>query len=193
MASSRAATKAVIQDDLEVQKRDLERQMEESRGSIAETVTEIKDAVAGEYESIKQGISDTFDWREQFRKHPIAWMVGGLSVGYVLGNSLAAAYSDTKGDNQLLSYMGALGDKFTGELSKQGMNILGPAVTGTVLIPLLNGQLKKAFGIDLSNLPQQLLGLDPGKGKHGKAKSKKKSRKKERKNGSKSKQAKKQK
>lgn len=192
MASAHVPAGAnVIPDEPEDQKRELERKVEESPESIADTVTEIKDAVAGEYQSIKQGISDTFDWREQFRNHPVAWMIGALSVGYVLGNSLSIAYSGTKSDDQLLSYLAALGDKFTTELSKQGMSILAPALTGTVLVPILTGQLKEAFGIDLSDLPQQLLGeINFDKGKNGKSKSNKKSRKKELRNGKKSKRSK---
>ena len=164
---------------VEDQKHQLEQQMEESRESIAHTVGNIRDAVAGEYESIKQGISDTLDWREQFRKHPLAWMIGAVSVGYVLGNSVAAAYRGTKGDDELLSYLAALGERFTGELSKRGMSILAPALTGTVLVPILTSQLEKTLGIDLSDLPRQLMGeFDIGKRKNGKAKGKKKGRKK---------------
>ncbi|MEK6280824.1 MAG: hypothetical protein AABN95_10765 [Acidobacteriota bacterium] len=192
MATAKAGIQTVaIEDDAESRKQELEQQMEESRESISQTVTDIKDAVAGEYQSIKQGISDTFDWREHFRKHPVAWMLGALSVGYVVGSSLSDAYRGAKGDNELLSYLGALGDKFTSELSKQGMSILAPALTGTVLVPILTGQLKEAFGIDLSDFSRQLL-ADPGngKGKKGKSKAGKKARKKT-KSGSKSNRAKK--
>ena len=169
----------VVVEGAEDQKRQLEQQVEQSRESIAHTVADIKDAVADEYESIKQGISDSLDWREQFRKHPLAWMIGALSVGYVLGNSVAAAYRGTKADDELLAYLGALGDRFTGELSKRGMSILTPALTGTVLVPILTSQLEKTLGIDLSDLPQQMMGeLDIGKRKNGKAKGKKKGRKK---------------
>ena len=167
-------------EQVEDQKQQLERQMEQSRESIAHTVADIKDAVADEYLSIKQGISDTFDWREQFRKHPVAWMIGALSVGYVLGNSVSAAYRGTKSDDELLSYLVALGERFTGELSKRGMNLLVPALTGTVLVPILTSQLEQTFGIDLSDLPRQLMSeFDTAKGKQRKAKGKKKGRKKD--------------
>ena len=182
---ARAATsKKVVIEDVEDQKQELEQQMGESRESIANTVADLKDAVVDEYQSIKQGISDTLDWREQFRKHPVAWMVGALSVGYVLGNSLGTAYKGTKGEGQLLAYLGALGDKFTDELSRRGMNILTPALTGTILVPILNSQLQKAFGVDLTDLPQQLFAeVDTSKTKKLKAKSKKKSRKNQKSNG----------
>ncbi|MGI8734500.1 MAG: hypothetical protein ACR2LM_14500 [Pyrinomonadaceae bacterium] len=145
--------------------------MGESRESIANTVMDIKEAVADEYESIKQNISDTFDWREQFRKHPVAWMVGALSVGYVVGNSISGAYSGTKSDDQLLPYLGNLGEKFTNELAKQGISI--PALTGTILVPIVAGQLKEAFGIDLSGLQRELLTVSEPKGKKAKPRSKK--------------------
>lgn len=167
---------------IEDHKRKLEQQREQSRESIAHTVADIKDAVTDEYQSIKQGITDTLDWREHFRKHPVAWMIGALSVGYVLGNSVAAAYRGTKGDDELLTYLTALGDRFTRELSKQGMSILAPALTGTILVPILTSQLEKTFGIDLSDMPRQLMAeFDSVKGKNGKGKKKRHKKNKSRK------------
>jgi hypothetical protein len=181
MVSATVETRSdVVAQPVEDEKRELERQMEESRESIAHTVADIKDAVADEYQSIKQGIGDTLDWREQFRKHPVAWVVGALSVGYVVGNSLGAAYRGTKSEDELLSHLAALGEKFTSELSKRGMNILAPALTGTVLVPILTSQLERTFGIDLSDLPGQLIDdLQTPNPKNGKSKSKKKNRKKD--------------
>lgn len=154
-------TKNVVDDDVDEQKNELERKMEESRESIANTVTDIREAVADEYEAIRQNISDAFDWREHFRKHPVAWMVGALSVGYVVGSNISSGHRG-KSDDQVLSYLGTLGEKFTSELSKQGMSI--PALTGTVLVPIVAAQLKEAFGIDLSGLQRQLLAAnDKGK------------------------------
>src|SRR3982751_2136817 len=85
-------------------KKELQRQMDETRESIAQTVTEIKDAVTDQYQSVKDSVSETFDWREQFRRHPAAWSLGALSVGYVIGNSLMASPKDSKHEDQLLSH-----------------------------------------------------------------------------------------
>jgi hypothetical protein len=135
---------------------ELQRQMDETRESIAQTVTEIKDKVTDQYQTVKDSVTETLDWREQFRRHPAAWSLGALSVGYVIGSSLGASLKGSK-DDALLSQLAALGDHFTDELSKRGMNILMPALTGTVLVPMLTSKLNELFGIDLSHLPEQLL------------------------------------
>jgi hypothetical protein len=170
-AASAPQTKAATRG--EATKEELQERMDEARESIAETVTEIKDTVVEQYESVKESVANTLDWREQFRSHPVAWSVGALSVGYVIGNSIAAAWKGDKHDDQLLSHLAALGERFSDELSKHGMNILMPALTGTVLVPMLPTKLNEMFGIDLSDLPQQVLAQESPKSK-AKAKGKKK-------------------
>jgi hypothetical protein len=76
-------------DDLS--KEELQRRMEEARDSISQTVTEIKENVANQYQAVK----DTLDWREQFKKRPVAWSAGALGVGFLVGYGIAAT---VKGD-----------------------------------------------------------------------------------------------
>jgi len=64
--------------------------MEEARDSISSTVTEIKDSVAEKYENVK----DALDWREHFKKQPVAWTLGAAGVGFFVGYGLAAALTD---------------------------------------------------------------------------------------------------
>ncbi len=78
--------------DEDPSKEALQRRMEEARDSITNTVTEIKDNVAQQYENVK----DALDWREHFKKQPVAWSVGAAGVGFFVGYGLAAAL---KGDN----------------------------------------------------------------------------------------------
>lgn len=153
--AARAVTAATSGDG--TTKDNLQRQLDEARESIAQTVSEIKETVTDQYQSVKESVSETLDWREQFRRHPAAWSLGALSVGYVIGSAIAASARDSK-DNELLSHLAALGDHFTDELSKRGMNILMPALTGTILVPMLTSKLNEMFGIDLSDLPDQLFG-----------------------------------
>jgi len=68
----------------------LQRRMEEARDSITNTVTEIKDNVAQQYENVK----DALDWREHFKRQPIAWTIGAAGVGFFVGYGIAAALSD---------------------------------------------------------------------------------------------------
>ena len=138
-------------------KQDLQRQMNEARESISQTVTEIKDTVADQYQSVKDSVTETLDWREQFRRHPAAWSLGALSVGYVVGTSLMASLKDSKHEDQLLKHLAAISEHFTDQLSKRGMDILMPALTGTVLVTLLTSKLNDIFGVDLSKLTEQLL------------------------------------
>lgn len=71
----------------EPSKEELQRRMDEARDSISNTVTEIKETVANQVQAVKE----TLDWREQFRRRPVAWSVGAAGVGFVVGYGLAAA------------------------------------------------------------------------------------------------------
>ncbi len=76
--------------DEDASKEALQRRMEEARDSITNTVTEIKDNVAQQYENVK----DALDWREHFKKQPVAWTIGAAGVGFFVGYGIAAALSD---------------------------------------------------------------------------------------------------
>jgi hypothetical protein len=63
--------------------------MNQARDSISNTVTEIKETVANQVQAVK----DSLDWREQFKKRPVAWSAGALGTGFALGWCLAAFFS----------------------------------------------------------------------------------------------------
>lgn len=90
LATARAAEE--VGDD-EPTKAELQRRMEEARESIAQTVTEIKDTVVNQYNSVRDTVTETLDWREQYRRRPIAWSVGALSVGLIVGYTVAGAFT----------------------------------------------------------------------------------------------------
>src|SRR6185369_1641232 len=73
-------------------KEELQRRMNQARDSISNTVTEIKETVANQVQAVK----DTLDWREQFRRRPVAWTAGALGAGFLVGYGVAAAI---KGDS----------------------------------------------------------------------------------------------
>ena len=85
-----------IDDNDEPSKQELQRRMEEARETITQTVTEIKETVTNQYYSMKETVSDALDWRHHFRKNPIAFSLGALSVGALVGYGLAGAL---KGDS----------------------------------------------------------------------------------------------
>src|SRR5215510_2786622 len=72
----------------EPSKEELQRRLDMTRDSISQTVTEIKTTVANQVQAVK----DTLDWREQFRRRPVAWSAGALGVGFLTGYCVAGAF-----------------------------------------------------------------------------------------------------
>ena len=99
MAEERTLGVARARDltDEEPSKEELQRRMEEARDSISHTVTEIKDTVVNQYQSVKDQINETLDWREQVRKRPVLWTAGALGVGVSVGYCIA---STIKGEDE---------------------------------------------------------------------------------------------
>jgi len=126
---------------------ELQRRMEDAREDISQTVEEIKDTVTERYESVKETVAETLDWRQQFRKHSVAWSVGALALGYVVGSSLAGSIQGPtkkrgRRSNGLLDEVYAMGEKLSDEFS---------GIAQTVLLPALSKKIKDALGIDLSD------------------------------------------
>jgi ElaB/YqjD/DUF883 family membrane-anchored ribosome-binding protein len=78
--------------DDELTKADLQRRMDEARESITQTVTEIKDTVTTQYQNVRESISQSLDWREQYRRRPVEFTVAALGVGLLLGYSIGGAF-----------------------------------------------------------------------------------------------------
>lgn len=99
-----------IADD-ELTKADLQRRMEEARESITQTVSEIKDTVTNQYQNVRESISQSLDWREQYRRRPVEFSVAALGVGVLLGYSIGGAFL---GDNSELNerYYESEGDDY---------------------------------------------------------------------------------
>ena len=96
MAEERTLGLARAQDQFveEPSKEELQRRLDETRGSISQTVTEIKETVANQVQAVK----DTLDWREQFKKRPVAWSAGALGVGFLTGYCVAARFKGEEYD-----------------------------------------------------------------------------------------------
>jgi hypothetical protein len=95
LATARATDYA---NDEDATKAELQRRMEQARETITQTVTEIKDTVANQYQSVRESINETLDWREQYRKRPVAFSLGALSVGFIVGYGVAAAVKGARED-----------------------------------------------------------------------------------------------
>ena len=78
--------------DTDATKAELQRRMEEARESISQTVTEIKDTVVNQYQQVRETISDTLDWREQYKRHTLPVTLGAVGVGFLLGYTVMGAF-----------------------------------------------------------------------------------------------------
>src|SRR5215203_556268 len=92
----------------EPSKEELQRRLGQARDSISNTVTEIKETVANQVQAVK----DTLDWREQFKRRPVAWSAAAMGVGFCTGYCIAGY---VKGDSN--DYQSAI-DRY-GEESRQ--------------------------------------------------------------------------
>ena len=85
--------------DTDATKEELQRRMEEARESITQTVAEIKETVTTQYQQVRESISETLDWREQYRRRPLAFSAGALGVGLILGYSVRGAFGGGSDDD----------------------------------------------------------------------------------------------
>lgn len=135
----------------EVSKAQLQRRIEETRESITQTVEEIKETVSDQYEAVKETVTDVIGWNEEFSKNPVVWGLGAMSVGLIIGYSIAVVrQSEDKPSSRRRSRSDSSTDNFFDSLSRVGMTFVLPAVTN---------KIRDVFGVDLS---QQLLGLTSG-------------------------------
>lgn len=130
-------------------KAELQRQMEEARESISETVAEIRETVSNQYEEVREKIetaketfAEVLDWREQFSQNPVAWGAGAVSVGILIGLGLARTFDDTsRGRRRRNSEAADLAATLLERLSH----------IGDAVLPTISGSLKEMFGIDLAD------------------------------------------
>ncbi|HEY0084122.1 MAG TPA: hypothetical protein VGB61_15190 [Pyrinomonadaceae bacterium] len=91
LGTARAPEGETAADD-ELTKAELQRRMDEARESITQTVSEIKDTVTTQYQNVRETISQSLDWREQYRRHPVEFSVAALGVGFLLGYGVGGAF-----------------------------------------------------------------------------------------------------
>ena len=149
MPNASSAKEAATTD--EPSKRELQRQMERTRESLAETVGEIKDTVDQEYRAVKKSVSGVLDYREEFQKEPLVWSLGALSAGFALGYTVGYAHKNTKRGKQ--SPVVAFADSMVEELSTMGQGLV---------LPVLNAKIKELFGFEFSELLGQMRGTKKG-------------------------------
>lgn len=135
----------------EPSKEELQRRLGEARDSISNTVTEIKETVASQVKAVK----DTLDWREQFKRRPVAWSAAALGVGFCTGYCIA---SYAKGDDDGYHYADSTARPLTQSRIDNGNHDTGPSffqkVTQTPAYERVRdeaGNIGDAFVKELSN------------------------------------------
>ena len=129
----------------EPSKKELQRRMERTRESLAQTVDEIKETVDHEVRAVKKTVSGVLDYREEFQNDPLVWSLGALSAGFALGYTLGYAHQNPKGGKQ--TPVIAFANSMVDELSSVGHGLVMPA---------LNAKIKELFGFEFSELLDQM-------------------------------------
>lgn len=101
----------------EPSKEELQRRMEQARDSISTTVNDIKETVANQVENVK----DALDWREHFKRAPVAWSLGAAGVGFLAGYGFVAV---VKGDPRE-DYRGDYYEPLTSPKSYSAQPVIG--------------------------------------------------------------------
>lgn len=104
----------------EPSKEELQRRLGVTRDSISQTVTEIKETVANQVQAVKNSL----DWREQFKKRPVAWSAGALGAGFLTGYCIANALNDDEDEYRYSSAMERYGEESKSYVSQP---VLGTA------------------------------------------------------------------
>jgi len=93
-------------------------------------------------ETVREGVGEVLDWRDQFERNPVVWGAGAVSVGILIGIGLAHAFDDDDeppARGRRAREPGA-GQRLMGELTG-----LADAV-----LPTISGKIKEMFGLDLA-------------------------------------------
>ena len=167
MAVKEKGGRAAVADESGFSKEQLQQRIDETRESISQTVDEIKETVTDQYESVKETVADVIGWNEEFSKNPVVWGLGAVSVGLILGYSIAVVRQDGgRSSSRSRRRSDSSTDNFFDGLSRVGTNVILPVVTH---------KIKDLFGVDLS---QQLLSLTSGEPERPRTRTRRKSTKK---------------
>jgi hypothetical protein len=130
-------------------KAELQRRMDEARESISQTVTEIKETVVNQYQQVRETISETLDWREQYRRHTLPLTIGALAVGALVGYKVMGAFVGD-GDEYEEEEEGAF------DRIERGFERMGPA-RSYAAAPIL-GEHQAATGYQRTSAPEADIG-----------------------------------
>ncbi len=147
MANKRSAAAQKKTLDDAPSKQQLQRQMERTRDSLAETVGVIKETVEQEVMAVKNTVSGVLDFREEFKNEPLILSMGALSAGFALGYTVGYAHKNSKGGKQ--SPMTAFANTMMGDLTDMGNELV---------LPALDSKIKEMFGFEFSGMLEKIRG-----------------------------------
>ena len=127
-------------------KKELQRQMAQTRESVSETVGEIKQTVSRQYEAARDTVAGVLNYREEFQKEPLVWSLGALSAGFALGYTMGYAHKETR-DARKKSEVAAFTNSLVEELSLVG---------NSLVMPTLNARIRELFGFDFSEVLESI-------------------------------------
>ena len=128
-------------------KKELQRQIGQTRDSLRDTVEQIQDTAEQKYQAAKETVSDVLDYRDEFQKEPVIWSLGALSAGFALGYTLGFSHKVAK--RKKGSQIATFADSVVDELSHVGQRLV---------LPELNAKIAELFGFDFTGLLQQMRG-----------------------------------
>src|SRR5947209_3893387 len=127
-------------------KRELQRQMEEARERVSETVAEIKSVVTHQYdevketvETVKESFGEVLDWRAEFERNPLVWGAGAVSIGILIGFGIAHAFDEKDSHARRSKKSPGKGENIVAELSG----------FADVVLPTISAKVRELFGLDL--------------------------------------------
>lgn len=125
----------------EPSKEELQRRLDHTRDSISQTVTEIKETVANQVQAVKNSL----DWREQFKKRPVAWSAGALGVGFLVGYGVAGAFKDDD-DSRYSSAIDRYGEESKSYAAQPVLGMASAAMAGGPDLAARSGNGSKDHG-----------------------------------------------
>lgn len=127
---------------LEIEK--LQREIEQKRNNITNTVRELKNEVESEFEDRKTAIKQIFDWKHQVKEHPVLACGISLAAGYMIGKKIVGSRPQSRRHGNGVkstndSSPGMFGKAFTGitdvimrETIKTAQSLVVPMILGAV-------------------------------------------------------------
>ena len=145
--------------------RELQRDLDKTRDSIAQTVTEIQNTMVTEYQQMKSNVSQTLDWRTQIERHPVAFVAGALVLGLLIGRRVGGQMSGGDHDSSGSDYSSGYDDysspsyssSLAGEMPEHTSRPRGPGRASRVMNSVRQTQVYDQFQTGISKVLSEVV------------------------------------